>query len=118
MTIEELDNIVDALPERERVVLIEHYGIDGERKTLREIAAKFSISVTRVCEIQKRALRIIRARTHSINSAELRSWFGRIAIERIEEERCIHNIRKSLKCEKCDKMYAAGAALIERDKIK
>lgn len=52
----ELRLLSDGLPERERMILHAHYGLDGEPETLREIATRLELSVERVRQLEERAL--------------------------------------------------------------
>jgi RNA polymerase primary sigma factor len=52
----ELLSLLSTLSERERLVLRERYGLDGEERSRREIAEQLGVSVSRVRDIQRRAL--------------------------------------------------------------
>ncbi|WP_027006199.1 sigma-70 family RNA polymerase sigma factor [Conexibacter woesei] len=51
-----LCEVFDVLSERERMVVTEHYGLHGEPRTLRTIAAELSVSAERVRQIEQGAL--------------------------------------------------------------
>ena len=66
---------IDALPdERERRIIIERYGLNGEKcLTQRETAKKLSISRSYVSRIEKRALENLRKMFMKGENAEKRS---------------------------------------------
>ncbi|MCW2957702.1 MAG: hypothetical protein JWP18_505, partial [Solirubrobacterales bacterium] len=53
---ERLGELLDLLSDRERTILTEHYGLDGEPRTLRAIAAGLGVSAERVRQIEQGAL--------------------------------------------------------------
>jgi RNA polymerase sigma factor (sigma-70 family) len=53
---ERLGEVLDMLTDRERTILTEHYGLDGEPRTLRVIAAGLGVSAERVRQIEQAAL--------------------------------------------------------------
>jgi RNA polymerase primary sigma factor len=53
---ERLGEILVLLTDREQTILIEHYGLDGEPRTLRVIAARLGVSPERVRQIEQGAL--------------------------------------------------------------
>lgn len=58
---EEFTKILDELPERDREILLMHYGLETEdSQTLAVIAKKFKISRERVRQIEQRAVRKVR----------------------------------------------------------
>ena len=60
---EEFKKILDELPERDREILLQHYGLETQdTKTLAVIAKKFKISRERVRQIEQRAVRKVRQR--------------------------------------------------------
>lgn len=52
---EELVGLLSALTERERKILSEHYGLDGEERSYEDVADELGLSVSRVREIERRA---------------------------------------------------------------
>jgi len=48
------------LSDRERLVVSRHFGLDGESRTLRGIAADLGVSAERVRQIEERALEVLR----------------------------------------------------------
>jgi RNA polymerase primary sigma factor len=59
--IDQLRDLPGELAERERDIVRAHFGLDGERKTLREIAGGMGLSVERVRQLEERALGKLRA---------------------------------------------------------
>jgi RNA polymerase primary sigma factor len=58
----ELEEAVGHLPERERHVLVNRYGLDrGKKTTVRELSAKLGISEKAVRQVQRRAERLLKA---------------------------------------------------------
>ena len=56
-----LEEAVSRLPERERHVLVNRYGLDrGEKSTVRELSAKLGISEKAVRQVQRRAERLLK----------------------------------------------------------
>jgi RNA polymerase primary sigma factor len=53
---ERLDVVLVSLSDRERLILAAHYGIDGEPRTLRDIAGELGVSAERVRQIEQGAL--------------------------------------------------------------
>jgi RNA polymerase primary sigma factor len=53
---ERLSEVLVVLTERERTIVAEHYGLDGEPRTLRAIAAGLGVSAERVRQIEQGAL--------------------------------------------------------------
>jgi RNA polymerase primary sigma factor len=53
---ERLGEVLVVLTDRERTILTEHYGLDGEPRTLRVIAAGLGVSAERVRQIEQGAL--------------------------------------------------------------
>jgi RNA polymerase primary sigma factor len=55
--------ILDSLPERERIILTLRFGLsDDTERTLEEIAKRFDLTRERIRQIQEQALRKIRVR--------------------------------------------------------
>ena len=59
--IEQLPDLSAVLDERERRVVLSHYGVGRPARTLREIASALDLSVERVRQIEERALSKLRA---------------------------------------------------------
>jgi RNA polymerase sigma factor (sigma-70 family) len=57
---EELLPLLSALSDRERSILEAHYGLDEEPQSHKEIAERLGISVSRVRQIERRALNKLR----------------------------------------------------------
>jgi|tagenome__1003787_1003787.scaffolds.fasta_scaffold20952932_2 RNA polymerase primary sigma factor len=53
---ERLGEVLVVLTDRERTILTEHYGLDGDPRTLRVIAAELGVSAERVRQIEQGAL--------------------------------------------------------------
>jgi RNA polymerase primary sigma factor len=49
------------LSERERLIVRRHFGLDGEERTLRDIAAGLGVSAERVRQVEHEALEKLRA---------------------------------------------------------
>ena len=63
MEAHELLPLLSVLSARERSILRARYGLDGEEQSIRQIAERLGISTSRVREIERRALRKLRARS-------------------------------------------------------
>jgi RNA polymerase primary sigma factor len=64
---EQVRPLTDALDDRERSILSDHYGVDRSPLTLREIASSLGISAERVRQIEEQALQKLRAAATSSN---------------------------------------------------
>ena len=72
--LEELENILDTLPERERKVICSYYGLCGNpAQTLRSIAKDLGITVELVRQIQNKAIRKLR---HPARSRRFPAFFS------------------------------------------
>ncbi len=71
---EQMSEILDDLPERERKVLSMRFGLeDGMSQTLEDVGKEFNITRERVRQIEARALRKLR---HPFHSRKLRDYLG------------------------------------------
>ena len=69
---EQMSEILDDLPERERRVLSMRFGLeDGTSQTLEDVGKEFNITRERVRQIEARALRKLR---HPMHSRKLRDY--------------------------------------------
>ena len=69
---EQMDEILDALNERERKVLIMRFGLeDGMTRTLEDVGKEFNVTRERVRQIEAKALRKLR---HPLRSRKLRDY--------------------------------------------
>jgi len=57
---DEVRRLTYALGEREREVLLDHYGVDRPAQTLRQIGSHFGLSAERVRQIEEHALEGLR----------------------------------------------------------
>jgi RNA polymerase primary sigma factor len=55
-----LIDVIGELPDREREVIRLRFGLEGERRTLEEVAARFEITRERVRQIERRALGLLK----------------------------------------------------------
>ncbi|HMJ00162.1 MAG TPA: sigma-70 family RNA polymerase sigma factor [Gaiellaceae bacterium] len=62
---EQVDALTDALDDRERSILYEHYGVGGSPQTLREIGGRLGLSAERVRQIEEQALDKLRVAASS-----------------------------------------------------
>jgi RNA polymerase primary sigma factor len=58
---DEIRALTDQLDEREREVLLDHYGVDRPAQTLRQIGSHFGLSAERIRQIEEQALDGLRA---------------------------------------------------------
>jgi len=71
---EQMSEILNDLPERERKVLSMRFGLeDGTSQTLEDVGKEFNITRERVRQIEARALRKLR---HPLQSRKLRDYLG------------------------------------------
>ena len=71
---EQMGEILDALNERERKVLIMRFGLeDGTTRTLEDVGKEFNVTRERVRQIEAKALRKLR---HPLRSRKLRDYLG------------------------------------------
>ncbi|RME56300.1 MAG: RNA polymerase sigma factor [Caldilineae bacterium] len=71
---EQMNEILDGLTERERMVLMMRFGlIDGRSRTLEEVGKEFNVTRERVRQIEAKALRKLR---HPLRSRKLRDYLS------------------------------------------
>ncbi|MCB0044695.1 MAG: RNA polymerase sigma factor [Caldilineaceae bacterium] len=71
---EQMEEVLDALSERERQVLIMRFGLeDGATRTLEDVGKEFNVTRERVRQIEAKALRKLR---HPLRSRKLRDYLG------------------------------------------
>ncbi|MCH9608458.1 MAG: RNA polymerase sigma factor SigA [Chlamydiales bacterium] len=69
---DKMNEVLTTLTERERVVLIQRFGLlDGKPKTLEEVGVAFNVTRERIRQIEAKALRKMR---HPIRSKQLRAF--------------------------------------------
>jgi RNA polymerase primary sigma factor len=61
LTAAHVPELLDLLTERERSVLRSHFGIDGDERTLRDIASGLGVSAERVRQVEQEALAKLRS---------------------------------------------------------
>lgn len=66
-----LKKTLETLTDRERVVIIERYGLEGKEKTLTEIGERFGVGRERVRQIEAKAMKKLR---HPARQKKL-EWF-------------------------------------------
>jgi RNA polymerase sigma factor for flagellar operon FliA len=62
----EVDELVDALPERERTIVLDRY---YKNRLLRETARDYALTESRICQLHKRALARLEEQITSLRSA-------------------------------------------------
>jgi RNA polymerase primary sigma factor len=62
---EAVPHLLDALNDRERVLVRARYGLGGDQQTLREVGRTLSVSVERVRQLEERAIEKLRAEAES-----------------------------------------------------
>lgn len=76
---DKMNEVLTTLTERERVVLIQRFGLlDGKPKTLEEVGVAFNVTRERIRQIEAKALRNMR---HPIRSKQLRAFLDLIESE-------------------------------------
>lgn len=70
---EELRKVLGTLKEREKLVIMDFYGIDTQEKTLEEIGTRYGLTRERVRQIREKAIRKLR---NSSNSKILKAYLG------------------------------------------
>jgi RNA polymerase sigma factor (sigma-70 family) len=63
---EAVPHLLDALSDRERVLVRARYGLGGDQQTLREVGRTLSVSVERVRQLEERAIEKLRAEADSL----------------------------------------------------
>ncbi|NGX60712.1 MAG: RNA polymerase sigma factor SigA [Chlamydiae bacterium] len=76
---DKMNEVLTTLTERERVVLIQRFGlVDGKPKTLEEVGVAFSVTRERIRQIEAKALRKMR---HPIRSKQLKAFLDLLESE-------------------------------------
>jgi len=76
---DKMNEVLTTLTERERVVLIQRFGLlDGKPKTLEEVGVAFNVTRERIRQIEAKALRKMR---HPIRSKQLKAFLDLIETE-------------------------------------
>ncbi|MCB1180954.1 MAG: RNA polymerase sigma factor [Chlamydiia bacterium] len=76
---EKMNEVLTTLTERERIVLIQRFGLlDGKPKTLEEVGLAFNVTRERIRQIEAKALRKMR---HPIRSKQLRAFLDLLETE-------------------------------------
>lgn len=60
LAVEAMHDLLAALPARERLVIRHRYGLDGPPRRLQDIGAMLGVTASRVCQIERDALRRLR----------------------------------------------------------
>ena len=65
-------DMLDELPEKEQQIIIMHYGLnDTPSRTLEEIGELFNLTRERIRQLEKKALKTLRAKFQGVNLAEV-----------------------------------------------
>ena len=76
---DKMNEVLTTLTERERVVLIQRFGLlDGKPKTLEEVGVAFNVTRERIRQIEAKALRKMR---HPIRSKQLKAFLDLLESE-------------------------------------
>ena len=62
----ELKRILNVLDEREKIIVVDYFGLMGTPKTLSDIGLDFSLTKERVRQIKEKALRKLRNESESL----------------------------------------------------
>jgi len=84
-----INELIDTLGEREADVVKQYFGINQERKTLKEIAESYNLSGTRIGQIRKEAIRRLR------HSSRFKVFRDIISPVKFQDE--IDDLKKELK---------------------
>lgn len=67
-----IEEVLSTIPEKEKVILKERFGFEGDAKTLKELSAMLNSSINIIRCYENRALRMLR---HPSRSRELREYY-------------------------------------------